>query len=224
MKRKSGLHKKVSSIFGDIPLPANPKPPVAGEQGAGSGLGGLDKPLRQYQQPAEEPAVRVQKKSSAPLTEEQEYAAEQRKKLFMVIGLAIVLGVVLFVQFYKPNKTAKPDKSVVAGETSLEVAAGFNISKIDWVSPDPWVDNVRDPMVFKENKARLFEVESKVKGPLSLRGIVHKTDGKSMALIGIDILYIGEEIDGWTLKEVQHESVKLENAEGEKLELKMKDR
>ena len=44
-----------------------------------------------------------------------------------------------------------------------------------------------------------------------------------MALIGTEILYVGDQIDGWTLKEVQNEAVKLENAAGEKLELKMRE-
>ena len=141
-----------------------------------------------------------------------------------MIGLAAVLGVVLFMQFYKPNKSEPAAKTSTSAETAVAAAAGFDDFKIDWPVLQAWKDNVRDPMVFKENESRLFVVESKVEGPLSLRGIVHKPEGKSMALIGTEILYVGDEIDGWTLKDVQQESVKLENAEGEKLELKMKDR
>lgn len=242
MKRKTGLHKKVSSIFGDIALPENPASSVLNSQDDDSKkddrsspdmrIPGLEspisKPLHQYHKPAGEPASRIQPNRNGPrqgeaLTEEQEYAAEQRKKLCIVIGLAVVFAVVLFFQFYKPNKSGKDVDPSAGTEIPVEAVA-FGESSIDWVSPEAWTDYVRDPMVYRENEARLFQVENKAKGPLSFESFVQGADGKFMALIGTEILYVGEEIDGWTVEEIQPDFVKLENAEGEKLELKIKDR
>jgi len=233
MKRKSGLHKKVSSIFGDIPLPENPSSPMEGNENSapestapqsGPRIPGIQDPSAKqpYQDTSTvlQQSPKVVSKPAGPLSEEEEYAAEQRKKLFMVIGLVVVLAVVLFVNFYKPAKktpAAKPDKL-------SEPVMIAKSSAIYWPTLKPWPENMRDPMIYDKSKARLTVVESKIEGPLILRGIVHKPDGKSMALIGTEILYVGDKIEGWTLKQVQKEVVKLENDNGEKLELKMKDR
>ena len=79
-------------------------------------------------------------------------------------------------------------------------------------------------MVFKEDAAKLYAFESKIEGPFVLRGIVHKPGGRSMALLGKKILYEGDEIEGWTVKEVLQNIVRLEKADGEKMELRMEDR
>lgn len=57
-----------------------------------------------------------------------------------------------------------------------------------------------------------------------IRGIISKPNGRSLALLGTKILYEGDEIDGWKVKEILKNSVILENAEGKKMELNMNDR
>ena len=72
-------------------------------------------------------------------------------------------------------------------------------------------------------KTNTYE-EGNIENQLSLRGVVYKPNGRSMALIGADVFHVGDKNDGWTVIDIQREVVKLENAEGETMELKMKGR
>ena len=231
MTRKSGLHKKVSSIFGDAPLPQNPseeKPPAVGnaadthKAGASStdltssGIDAHTSSTPQQYMPVNKPSTKT---ASPALTEDQEYDASQRRKLFLTIGLATILAVVLFVNLYQPAK-----KTAVVKDEPSAPSASMKVSQIYWPQPELWPADTRDPMVFQADAVRLYVAEGKIQGPFALRGIVHKPQGGSMALIGTEILYEGDEINGWTLKEVLADLVRFENSEGEKLELKMQDR
>lgn len=231
MKRKSGLHKKVSSIFGGTSLPNGLSAKLADNDAASaakSATKAADLPVSilgdpaakpQNYAPAAGPTHKTIAKAASHLTEDQLYEASQRKKLYLSFGLAGVLVLVFFYNFYQPGKktAATPD-----GPSAL--AKRVKVSEIYWPEAEVWPEEVRDPMVFKESAAKLYARESKIQGPFVLRGIVHKPEGGSMALLGTEILYEGDEIDGWVIKEVLVDIVRLEKPDGEKLELKMEDR
>jgi len=202
MTRKSGLHKRVSSIFGDIPIP-----PPSGNGGMSNGYPPPGSDNRQY--PNGQPLNNAIPRVSERLTEEQEYAASQRKKLILVILLATVLGVVLFLNFYNPQQT-KAEQTPT--ETGL-IIASKNID-IQWSEPGVWPSNIKDPMA--RNSSQVIN-KIKNEGALTLRGIV----GGSMVLIGTEILNKGDEYQGWKVMEILEKSVLLEKRDGEKLELKM---
>lgn len=207
MTRKSGLHKKVSSIFGDMPIPGNP-PAGNGKSSPGAPLPGIDN-RQAMNRPAPGKPAPV---TSLRFTEEQEYAASQRKKLFAIIALACILGVVLFLNFYKPGKTATQNNSTAKKTT----AAALNDVEISWPDPGIWPSDIKDPMIMNS----MITLDNlKNEGTLTLRGIV----GGSMALIGTEILYKGDQYQGWIVKEILKDSVVLEKPDGEKLELKMED-
>jgi hypothetical protein len=203
MTRKSGLHKKVSSIFGDMPIPGNP-PAGYGNSSPGAPLPGIDN--RQAMN-------RPTPVTSLRRTEEQEYAASQRKKLFAGIALACILGVVLFLNFYKPGKTAT--QNIPTPQKTTAVA--LNDLEISWPDPGTWSSDIKDPMIIN-SIVTLNNIKNE--GTLTLRGIV----GESMALIGTEILNKGDQYQGWTVKEIFKDSVLLEKPDGEKLELKMENR
>ena len=224
MKGKSGLSKKVSSIFGELHQPDNPSAPIADKDALGVSDVGISKDspvsgdnrhsVKQSYQSSGFPA----QKSSAPLTEDQEYATSQRKKLFFVIGLSIVLVLVLFLNFYQPANKPTEDQALPSVPT-----IAMKASEIYWPDPGLWSADTRDPMIFEESAAKLSVVESKMEG-LVLRGIVHKPQGGSTALIGTDIYNEGDEVDGWTITEIYPNLVKLQKSDDEKMELKMEDR
>ncbi len=211
MKHKSGLHKRVSSIFGDVPLPDNPSPkPSAGDNEVladktevspfdfgNPGFGSPEQPSSTLLEP------KVVSKTQ-PLSEDEEYEASQRKKLYMSFCLAGFLGLVLFFNFYKPGK-----KAVVKAKETSVISAAVKASELVWPEPAVWPVDVRDPMVFREDAANLYVLESKNKSPLVLRGIIHNPGGKSMALIGTDIFYEGDEVEGWTVKEILLDAARL---------------
>jgi hypothetical protein len=238
MKRKAGLHKRVSSIFGDVPRPDNPSaPPVdnAAKDVDSTKTSSVDSSFsdthsdsvseyrKQLHQTSvlESSGVQTAAKIDSKLTEEeQEYAASQRKKLYLVIGLCGVLALVFYFNFYKPGSK----KTDAGGATSSKLAIVATESEINWPQPQLWPDDIRDPMVFREDEARLYAVESNIEGPFVLRGIIYQLQGRSQALIGIEILYEGDEIQGWIVKEISADSVKLQKQDGEELELRMEDR
>ena len=212
MKHKSGLHKKVSSIFGGTSFldEASAKTPLADNDAASAA-----KPPHQYYAPA----AKTFAKAASFLTENHEYESSQRRKLFLVIGLSVVFVLVLFFNFVQFGK--KTDTSLDGPSAQV---MPVKVSEIYWPEPEIWSADIRDPMVFKEDAARLYALESKIKGPFVLRGIVHKPESGSTVLIGTEILSEGDEIDGWTIGEISPESVKLKKPDGEEMELKMEDR
>ncbi len=224
MKRKSGLHKKVSSIFGDTSLPEaqSVKTPLADNDVASSaktGPAATDLPTSIVGGHSSKAQYQHHAPVSLALTEEQEYAASQRRKLFVMVGLCVVFALVLFFNFYQPEKKPAAHQDMLS-DTAITMQA----SEIYWPEPGIWPADIRDPMVFKADAAKLYAVESNIEGPFVLRGIVHKPDGGSMALLGTEIFYEGDEIQGWTIGKISLDSVKLNKPDGKKLELRMEDR
>ncbi len=218
MKRKSGLHKKVSSIFGGTSLPNGLSVGLADDDAASaaeSAATATDLPESILAGPAAGPTHKTIARVTPSLTKDQLYEAPQKRKLFMAIGFGVVFVVVIFFNFRQPGKKT----AVNQDELSAKVMP-VKVSKIYWPKPEIWPADIMDPMVFKKDTTNLSALESKVK----LRGIVNKPEGRSMALLGTDIFFKGDEIDGWTIMEISLNSVKLKKPDGEEMELKMEDR
>lgn len=229
MKRKSGLHKKVSSIFGDTSLPKDKsdRSPLA-ENTAGADLSSLDSGSRIADKKSLnytpgigrrlQPAARG---GGAALTEDEEYAASQRKKLYFMLVLIVILALILFFNFYKPGpgNTASGPKSVpIPNKIDKNIA-------INWPQPELWPENIRDPMAIAEDATIPRpggRTPGEVEGALVLKGLVYKPGGGSTALIGERIVSEGDEIEGWTVKKIARDSVLLEKPDGEKQNLKWK--
>ena len=64
-----------------------------------------------HQMPEAGLGSKVDAKTSRALTEDEEYAASQRRKLFVAIGLCGIFGLVLYLNFFKsgPNKKIDAD-------------------------------------------------------------------------------------------------------------------
>ena len=191
MKRKSGLHKKVSSIFGRTSLSdeLSAKTPLV-DKGAASA------------------APKNVAKIATVFTEDEEYAASQKRKLFLVIGLCVVLALVLFFNLYP----SKEYTTVNMAKASVQVIPKRHL-KIDWPDPGIWHEDIKDPM--------FYTPPGEIEDPFTLNAIMYMSNGRSSVLIGTEILCEGDEIYGWTIKEILRDRVKLENSNGEKLELKM---
>jgi hypothetical protein len=228
MKHKSGLHKRVSSIFGKVSLPDNSSPSPADKNAVGmnsaetsaanSPVSGIDSHFaggygkQPHQASAPEPIQTVAKVDSR-LTEDQEYAASQRRKLFLVIGLCGVFALVLFF-FYRPG----PKKVPTGPKTSSQSGIVAKDAKIYWPEPEPWPANIRDPMVLGSSPVSM--------GGLALKGIVYLPQGGSSVLIGTEIYHEGEVVKdtSWKVMKIFIDSVKLQNPEGEEKKITMEDR
>jgi hypothetical protein len=228
MKHKSGLHKKVSSIFGGVSLPDTPSPPPADKNTAGvniaetsaanSSVSGIDSHFaggygkQPHQTSAPEP-IQTVAKVNGKLTEDQEYAASQRRKLYLVFGLCGVLALVLFF-LYGPGH-----KNVPTGpKTSSKSGIVAKDAEIHWAEPEPWPADIRDPMVLGSSPVSI--------GGLSLKGIMCPSQGRPSALIGTEIYYEGDVVKStnWTVMKISPDSVKLQNPEGKENKIIMESR
>jgi hypothetical protein len=228
MKHKSGLHKKVSSIFGGISLPDNSSPSPADKNAAGvnsaetsaanSPVSGIDRHFaggygkQSHQASAPEPKIQTVAKVDGRLTEDQEYAASQRRKLFLVIGLCGVFALVLFF-FYRPGLKKVPTGPKTSSQSGI-VAKDAEI----WPEPEPWSANIRDPMVLGASPVSI--------GGLALKGIVYPPQGRPSVLIGTEICYEGDIVKGtnWTVMKIFLDSVTLQNPDGEEKKITMEGR
>jgi hypothetical protein len=229
MKYKSGLHKKVSSIFGGISLPeSSPQSPadkniadanIAETSAANPPVSGIDSRFadgygkQPHQASVLDTATRTIAKIDDNLTEDQEYAASQRRKLFLVIGLCVVFALVLFF-FYRP----KPNRVPAGQKTSSKSVIAAKNAKIYWPEPEPWPADIRDPMVLGSSPVSV--------GGLALKGIVYLPQGRSSVLIGTEIYYEGDAVKdtNWTVMKIFIDSVELQNPEGEEKKITMEGR
>lgn len=229
MKYKPGLHKKVSSIFGGVSLPDNLSPPPADQNAAGvnsaetstadSPVSGIDRHFaggygkQPHQASAPELKIQTVAKIDDRLTEDQEYAASQRRKLFLVIGLCGVFALVLFF-LYRPGLKKVPTGPKTPSQSGI-VAKDV---EINWPEPEPWPADIRDPMVLGSSPASI--------GGLALKGIVYPPQGRPSVLIGTEIYYEGDIVKGtsWTVMKIFIDSVTLQNPEGEEKKITMEGR
>ena len=195
MKRKSGLHKEVSSIFG--------RTSFSDELSAQAPLADNDAASTAHKNVAKIVPV---------FTEDEEYVVSQKRKLFLVIGLCVVLAFVLFFNFY-PSK-----EYTTANIAKASTPVIFNEKlEIDWPDPGIWPEKINDPMSYKTGLPPVPPPPD----PFKLNAIMYMPNDRSSVLIGTEILYEGDESEGWIVKEILIDSVRLEKSDGEKLELKM---
>lgn len=221
MKHKSGLHKKVSSIFDGVPVPdSDGSQSQSVHDGPVDGTSGVKVSRSRSDHREAVSMQRLSVRKDKVLTEEQEYQARQKKAAVAVGFLIVVFLCVLYFSFFSGN----------ASTTTVNPKDGTDVikqtvrkSEIHWPEPEPWPEGLRDRMVYEEDVVAQHIAERKVEGPVLL-GIVDDPAGRSSALIGKEILYEGDEIGDWTVMEIHKDIVRLEKADGEKRELRMKDR
>ena len=216
MKHKFGLHKRVSSIFGGVSLPDNSSPPPADKNAAdvnSAKTSAANSPVSGIDSHSAPEPIQTVVKVDGTLTKEQEYAASQRRKLYLVIGLCGVLALVLFF-FYGSGH-----KNVPTGpKTSSKSGVAAKDAEINWPEPEPWPADIRDPMVLGSSPVSI--------GGLAIKGIVYLPQGRSSILIGTEIYREGDVVKGtsWTVMKIFVDSVKLQNQNGEEKKITMEGR
>ncbi len=227
-KRKSGLHKEISSIFEGVPVPGKREessgaaPPERAEQG----------PARP---PAPEPRVPSQniptvkpgpakqsmmKKAAAArksgesgwrntwlkiknkLFKSEPGVDSSRQKLMLILIpiLCIALIYVIMPLFRRP----KISQSIGVGPTG--VAADYK-GEIDWQVPEPYSTTLRDPMLPPLETDVAGEtgiIESG--GTLIVKGIVHSRDNPA-AVVGTQIVHVGDVVSGASIVKINQDSV-----------------
>lgn len=214
MKHKSGLHKKVSSIFDGASLPrelAGNSPLNSSDSSAQpKSTGDFQKSQYTNFSPFSGQTNNSFANSGSTVSLDQQYNASQKRKLFLMIGLSVLLVLVLFFNF-KPGKKVTPIPDNVP-----DSQPPAKVSQIQWLQPQIWNEDNRDPMVYVAYTEKTVDDESFI-----IKGIVRPPQGKPSVLVGTEILYEGDQIQGWTVKQILKDIVCLEKPDGQKKRIKM---
>jgi len=176
-KKKSGLHKEISSIFGGVPLPqkpgasreggggptdfAGPRPTPRGPEnphippGPGSyrqfrepGAGGRPAAEPVAEPAAEGPLVEMTRKLFGP----RPGVSATRQKVMAVLVPLLLVVLVYLLKDVVLGPAPRPRKPIKPSAASVSKAP----AEIEWPMPEPYPADLRDPMeLTAEMKARI---------------------------------------------------------------------
>lgn len=240
MKQRAGLQKKISSIFGGIPLPGKPEQPPS-ESSVPKQDAAAQAPEHHHQvsydvqqQPPEmtpsqpfEPVKSSQTdtevlsnlyKTSAflhKLTDKLlgSYGKQldpRQKKMAILTGGLAVVLVLLLFTFYWPQRNPV---NTTGNSLNSVISDSASDLKINYVPPNPLPDNLRDPM--GTGISRNYSG-----GGLTISGIVVGEE-KSMVIIGGNYYYEGQEVSGDTIVKINNNSVEFETKDGKRMTLQV---
>jgi len=219
MIRKTGLQKKVSSIFDGVEIPSGSKSVQSVLAGSADPCQQADHGNSERIMPGRTPlgssAVGVLEDdvavSSPAVSESAKFVksispAEHQKniKLFVLTAVIIIFWTSITVRLYvfgpeKKNRASKSTASTkkIEGTDSKDVV-------IEWPVPAQVGENVRDITV-SDGRANA----SASTGAIVVRGIL-LSENKSSALIGKSIVHIGDQVAGATVVTITRKTVEFE--------------
>lgn len=129
----------------------------------------------------------------------------QSKQVAMLIMIPVLLIVVLVVfgrLLFKPSPTGTSLQQTVQSAGAAVTVK----NEIDWKIPEPYPDNLRDPMQkISVSTASIDKTEDE----FLIRGIVYSTDNPS-AVIGAQIVYQGDTYEGAKIIKINRNSIEFE--------------
>jgi hypothetical protein len=221
MKPRAGLGKKVSSIFDGVPIPGATKETTAEssttmsrgyirDSAADAPASGLTPSLDAGRTSRPNPvrnkygdiSLRVQQQLFG--AESGTVAGRQKAAAVAVVLLFVVLVIVVYYNFIVPasNVAAKP----AAAPVESAAPSGHVVAAAGWKEPDPYPENLRDPMVI----GAMSHVQPGANGGpnsamLWVRGII--VSDQSSAIVNGQIVCEGDAVDGVTVVKIAQEYV-----------------
>ena len=197
---KTGLHKKVSSIFDGVTIP--PK-------NSTTQSGGAEKSYRQNGSTAKD-GIAAMLKSVMPtdvtklierlktkLLEPKPGVSRKRQAtMAMLVPTLVVVLFVVLIKNYHPSPDAAVASNVIVSKT---VTHSDNTNTIDWQFPRLSPENMRHPMQIGRSSVASA-------GLMVVKGIVYSEQAPS-AIIGNQIVTVGDEIFGATVLKIDRNSV-----------------
>lgn len=226
-KKKSGLHKEISSIFDGVPVPSDRTAPRS-QTGPQQGQAGYNSPRPPAQAPENPQIPGSYQRSSRPAAANagakggllQQIAkrlfpskagvnqARQKLMLLLVplllVVFVIMLGRVVDIPFLA---TKEPVTSGGAGSTPPVAVR----NEITWQKPALYPAGLRDPMQLTPEMMEKIEVtvvdpKKPIVDELAVTGILYSPDNPS-AVIGTQIAHVGDIIAGATIVKINKNSV-----------------
>lgn len=157
---------------------------------------------REEKTPRKTPRRQKSKRSASKSVKD----TNSRKQTIMVI-LVIALSVLLFFLLFQPfsgssNINGPEATNPTAPKTSAQANAASIV--ISWDTPEPYPDNIRDPMLLSSQQ----QFYSDTWKP-NLVGLVYN-EAQKYAIVGTEILQEGEEINGVKVVKINKDSVEFE--------------
>ncbi len=132
----------------------------------------------------------------------------QSKQMAMLVMVPILL-IVVFIVFgrllFKPSP-----KGTGTQQTVQSAGAAVSLkTEIEWTLPQPYPDNLRDPMQKVSVSTGSVGTISTVENEFLIRGIVYSTDNPS-AVIDAQIVYQGDTYEGAKIIKINRNSIEFE--------------
>lgn len=234
MKSKAGLHKKISSIFDGVPIPGPvlENPTVQSDSAGLTGRGGGD--------PAVPGLASAEGKSASlsvvmdtnvsgqpgEASPPRSSGASRKGWLKVVgrgtagsgtrpVGKMAMIGVLTAVLVLVLVMVLGPTSSGKAGQTTADAEKNPAVAKKTaeipvWPIPDPYPAGLRDPMVLVEPPKPVEEtLEVPKQELLVLKGVVLGAKGNT-AIVGTEIVGVGDEIQGAKVIRIDRGEVEFE--------------
>ena len=153
--------------------------------------------------------------------------AKQKAMVIMVPVLAIIM---IFAFRQVLSKAPHKTKGTEADETPVVTANTDSDNEIDWQIPEPIQIITRDPIQLPdetnaqntgENTEQNEADNAQNQGEIMIKDIVYSED-KPSAVIGSQIVYEGDEINGVTIMKINRDSIEFEK-DGDKWEQYVRD-
>jgi hypothetical protein len=206
MKTKTGLHKRVAFIFDGSPAAPQPAetiptpvetPGEASPQSASSSVGGSAAAKNTAAKSHAKSGTRQVKTAGKQIKKDP----KQAKMLALIGVLSVVLVAVLFFVLSSPVST--PPKTAAAAQSAEPQAPSAGTP--GWTRPEPWPKQIRDPMTV----GAFSQTNEGSQSECIVRGIVYSQTRPS-AIIGNQIVLVGDTINGMTVIDIGRDSVVLE--------------
>ncbi len=145
-------------------------------------------------------AGKLEKIKTKLLTPKPGVNPAKQKAMIILIPILFLVFIFSFKNVIMPPKKANAKTEF---KPSLLGGDGAQNQTLVWKTPEPYPENLRDPMTFGTVK---YDVEQ---GPLIVKGILYSDDNPS-AVIGSQIAGVGNSINGVTIIKINKESVEFE--------------
>jgi len=212
MKARTALHKKIAFIFEEAPSPPAAPKEAAAESAPAPASGAypygpqpIPAPSGASEAgtvPAARPAPKEKRPSSARHGRKKSKKEAREMKMLILAGiLSVIFAAVLFFVLSTPASSPKK-KAPAAAEASPAASVS---SQISWSRPEPWPEEVRDPM------APQAAGQTADGAPLEciVRGIVFSQTRPS-AIIGDQIVVVGDTYNGIKIAGITKDAVEFE--------------
>jgi hypothetical protein len=221
MKQRTGLGRKVSSIFDGVPVPGATNNAFDDSAAVAELPRQLDYPKTEPDEYVKSESKQATKFGNSPVysriaevakknIEKEALADTKRKKIATV--LACVLSVIFIFTIWNAFKTPAtvrqpmPEKKVSAPVIDRKPAPKDAIA-ISWKEPDALPSAMRDPMqVVPVTNAAPGQPQPVSINVVVVKGIVFSAD-KPAAIVNNKIVYQGQAVDGVTVSKINKDSI-----------------